>query len=67
MIFSSSIKCREYTMGVLGQTTTFLPLFRGAPMPSMQISDFPFYSFTNDLLPSSLYNLVFMESPNCTP
>ena len=57
---------RDHKMGPLGQTTTFFHFCR-APMPSMQISDFPIYSFTNDLLPSSLYDLVFMKSPNCTP
>ena len=35
--------------------------FRGTPTLSMQISDFPIYSFINDLLPSSLYDLVFMK------
>ena len=54
-------------MGVLGQTTTFLPLFCGVPTPSMQISDFPIYSFTNNLLLYSLYDLVFMKSPNSAP
>ena len=47
-----------------------LPLFYhfcGAPMQMMKISDFPIYSFTNDLLPSSLYNLAFMKGPNCAP
>ena len=47
-----------------------LPLFDhfcGAPMQLMKISDFPIYSFTNDLLPSSLYDLVFMKRPNCAP
>ena len=37
----------------------------GAPTPSMRISDFPMYPFTNNLLPSSLYNLTFMKCPNC--
>ena len=47
-----------------------LPLFAhfcGAPMQMMKISDFPIYSFTNGLLPSSLYNLAFMKGPNCAP
>ena len=47
-----------------------LPLFDhfcGAPMQMMKIRDFPIYSFTNDLLPFSLYNLVFMKGPNCMP
>ena len=45
-----------------------LPLFYyicGAPMQIMKISDFPIYLFTNDLLLSSLYDLVFMKGPNC--
>ena len=44
-----------------------LPLFYhfcGAPTRIMKISNFPIYSFTNDLLPSNLYNLDFMKSPN---
>ena len=47
-----------------------LPLFYhfcGAPTQMMKISDFPIHPFTNDLLPSSLYNLVFMKGPNCVP
>ena len=47
-----------------------LPLFDhfcGAPTQMMKISNFPIYSFTNDLLPSSLYNLVLMKGPNCVP
>ena len=47
-----------------------LPLFYhfcGAPTQMMKISDFHIYSFTKDLLPSSLYNLAFMKGPNCTP
>ena len=39
--------------------------FCGVPMQWMKISDFAIYSFTNDLLPSSLYNLVLMKGPNC--
>ena len=35
--------------------------FCGAPMQWMKISNFPIYSLTNDLLPSSLNNLVFMK------
>ena len=34
--------------------------FCGAPMPSMKI----IYSFTNNLLTSGLYDLVFMKTPN---
>ena len=41
--------------------------FCGAPMQIMTISDFPIYTFTNDLLPSSLYNLASMKGPNCAP
>ena len=47
-----------------------LPLFDhfcGAPTQMMKIRDFTIYSFTNDLLPSSLYNVVFMKRPNCAP
>ena len=47
-----------------------LPLFYHfchMPTQQMKISDFPVYPFTNNLLPSSLYNLVFMKSPNCAP
>ena len=47
-----------------------LPLFYhfcGMPMQQMKISVFPIYPFTNELLPSSLYNLVFMKGPNCMP
>ena len=47
-----------------------LPLFYhfcGGPTQMMKISDFPIYSFTNDLLPSSLYDLVFMKGTNCMP
>ena len=33
--YFSKHSSREYKMGVLGQTTTFLQLFRGAPTPSM--------------------------------
>ena len=53
-------------MGLLAQTTTFYH-FCGVPVQLMEISNFPIYSFTNDLLPSSLYNLAFMKSPNCMP
>ena len=38
-----------------------LPLFDhfcGAPTQMMKIRDFLIYPYTNDLLPSSLYNLV---------
>ena len=35
-----------------------------ALMQIMKIRDFSIYSFTNDLLPSGLYNLVFMKNPN---
>ena len=38
----------------------------GTPTPLMRISNFPMCPFTNDLLPSSLYNLTFMKCPNCT-
>ena len=44
-----------------------LPLlyhFCGAPTQMMKISNFRIYSFTNNLLPSGLYNLVFMKRPN---
>ena len=44
-----------------------LPLFDhfcGAPTQMMKISNFHIYSFTNDLLPSGLYDLVFMKRPN---
>ena len=47
-----------------------LPLFYhvcGAPMQWMKISDFPIYPFTNNLLPSTLYNLVFMKGHSCMP
>ena len=57
---------RDSKMRVLAQTTTFYHVC-GAPMQMMKISDFHIYSFTNDLLPSSLYNLAIMKGPSCMP